>query len=221
MNKDVLYPEGLRLRDILEIIQKRITGKSAYWGIPTQKNPMDFWVYQEIIHSIKPDFVIEIGNYMGGSALALAHLLDNLGHGKLIGVDVNGSRLASQAIQHPRITFLEGDAKTTFPQVKEAVPPTSRVLVIEDSSHEFDHTLEVLRLYSSLVSLDSYLIVEDGICRYGLDVGPSPGPYEAVLAFLEENDEFEIDQDKEDFVLTWNPCGYLKRIKEPCTKAPS
>ncbi len=45
----------------------------------------------------------------------------------------------------------------------------------------------------------------------GLDVGPNPGPYEAIDAFVAENDGFEIDRDMESFLITWNPKGYLRR----------
>ena len=31
--------------------------------------------------------------------------------------------------------------------------------------------------------------------------------------FIKENENFAIDRSKEDFLLTWNPCGFLKRIK--------
>lgn len=186
--------------------------KSTYWGIPTLKNPVDFWVYQEIIYSIKPDYIIEIGNYMGGSTLAFAHMLENLNNGRVIGLDVDHSKISNLVSKHPRIELIEEDAKNSVGLVKDLIPENSTVLVIEDSSHDFDHTLEIIRLYSPLVSVGSYLIVEDGICRHGLDVGPEPGPYEATVEFLKECQEFEIDSSREDFVITWNPCGYLKRI---------
>jgi len=40
-----------------------------------------------------------------------------------------------------------------------------------------------------------------------------PGPMEAIKEFLEENENFIIDQSKEKFYLTFNPNGYLKKIK--------
>ena len=59
---------------ILQVIQDRLMSKSTYWGVPTLKNPLDFWVYQEILFKNSPDYLIEIGNYMGGSTLAFAHM---------------------------------------------------------------------------------------------------------------------------------------------------
>ncbi|MDA9962032.1 cephalosporin hydroxylase family protein [Opitutales bacterium] len=213
MNHASLYSLDEKLSSILQRMQDRLMSKSTYWGIPTLKNPVDFWVYQEIIYSIKPDYIIEIGNYMGGSTLAFAHMLENLNNGRVIGLDVDHSKISNLVSKHPRIELIEEDAKNSVGRVKDLIPENSNVLVIEDSSHDFDHTLEIIRLYSPLVSVGSYLIVEDGICRHGLDVGPEPGPYEATVEFLKECQEFEIDSSREDFVITWNPCGYLKRIR--------
>ena len=42
---------------------------------------------------------------------------------------------------------------------------------------------------------------------------PRPGPYEAIEAFTAENDDFVIDRDRERFLITWNPKGYLQRVK--------
>ena len=36
---------------------------------------------------------------------------------------------------------------------------------------------------------------------------------EAIEAFIENNDHFEIDRTKEPFCITWNPKGYLKRVE--------
>ncbi len=43
--------------------------KTSYFGVKTLKNPMDFWVYREIIFEHKPDVIIEIGNNWGGSII--------------------------------------------------------------------------------------------------------------------------------------------------------
>ena len=196
---------------VLEHMQRRILHETSYFGIKTLQSPVDFWVYQELICETKPDVIIEIGNYCGGSALALAHILDALGHGWIIGVDVNHSAVPGTVKDHPRITLIEGDACASYEAVTSLILPAERVMVIEDSSHTFDNTLGVLRLYSQLIKPGDYLIVEDSICHHGLAVGPSPGPYEAVEAFVNENKDFEIDRGRESFLITWNPAGYLRR----------
>ena len=95
---------------------------------------------------------------------------------------------------------------------KKMIKPKDIVLIIEDSSHEYDNTLQILRKYSDLITKGSYFIIEDGICHHGLDVGPDPGPYEAIETFMSETNSFEIDRSKESFLITWNPKGFLKRV---------
>ncbi len=202
------------LSEILGIIQGRIMTKSTYFGIPALRNPMDCWVYQEIIHETKPDAIIEIGNYCGGGTLWLAHVCDLLGKGRIIGLDISHAHVHDQVKKHSRITFIEGDAVSSFQKVKNLIQEKERVLIIEDSSHTYEHTLNVLRTFSPLIKPGDYFIVEDGIGRHGIDDGPDPGPYEAVETFVNENDDFELDRNKESFFLTWNPKGYLKRRTE-------
>ena len=202
------------VNSVLETMQRRIMHESTYFGIKTLKSPTDFWVYQELIYAARPDVVVEIGNYHGGSALALAHLLDAMDHGRVIAVDIDHSPIAESARCHPRITFIEGDACEVFQSVKSLVSAGDRVMVIEDSSHEFENTLNTLNTYQSLLGKDDFFIVEDTICHHGLSVGPKPGPYEAVEAFISSNKSFAIDRCKESFLITWNPKGYLKRISD-------
>ena len=85
----------LPLRVILPQMQARIVYDTRYFGVQTLKNPLDFWVYQEILFAERPDFIVEIGNRYGGSTLAFAHLCDLLGHGQVIGLELAGSVVAS------------------------------------------------------------------------------------------------------------------------------
>ena len=203
----------MNIGQLLPIMQERLMQKSKYHGIQTWKNPIDFWIYQEIIFDIKPDFIIEIGLHRGGSTLALAHMLDRNENGRILGIDLSLSLIDEQVRKHDRISLIEGNSLELFEKVKQLISPDSTVLIIEDSSHEYENTLAVLNMYGTLVSENSFFIVEDGICYHGLDVGPKPGPYEAVHNFIKDNENFAIDRSKEDFLLTWNPCGFLKRIK--------
>lgn len=203
---------NLPLNEVLPIIQNRMLNESTYFGIKTLKSPMDFWIYQEIIFETKPDVIIEIGNFCGGSTLALAHICDCLGKGKVIGLDLSHAQVPDFVKSHPRITLIERDALEAFTTVKELIRDTDQVIIIEDSSHTFENTLNVLDTYSGLVKPGGYFIVEDSICHHGLDLGPNPGPYEAVSAFIEKNKQFDIDRSRESFLITWNPKGYLRRL---------
>jgi len=208
--EDILFSP---LYQIIPMIQKRIIEKTSWFGVKVEKHPYDFWIYQEILWEAKPDFVVEIGNYMGGSTLALAHLCDLIGKGRVIGIDINQKLIPDKVRKHPKITLIEGDATELFPEVQKIVGD-SHCIVIEDSSHTYENTLKILRSYSKLIKPGGYIIIEDGICWHGLSAyyGPFPGPYEAVETFLSENPDFYADRDIE-FPITWNPKGFLKRRK--------
>lgn len=201
------------LGKVLAIMQNRIMNQTTYWGVKALKNPLDHWIYQELIYENQPDIIIEIGNANGGSILSLAHICDLLGKGKVIGLDISHQGIPDSVKNHCRITLIEGDACQCFTDVQKLISVDDRVLIIEDSSHTYENTLNILRTYSTLLKPDDYFIVEDSICHHGLSVGPNPGPYEAIEAFLKENGDFEIDRSRESFLITWNPKGYLRCIR--------
>lgn len=203
----------MRLGELLPVVQRRIMEQTTYFGVPALQNPLDFWIYQEIVHETRPDAIVEIGTRFGGTALALAHLCDAAQRGRVISVDLSHEDVPDIVRDHPRITLIEGNALDCFDAVSSRLDTAESCFVIEDSSHTYENTLEVLRRYSFLVRAGGYFVVEDGICRHGLQLGPSPGPYEAVETFVAENRDFEIDRSREGFIVTWNPKGYLKRIR--------
>lgn len=180
-------------------------------GVEALKCPFDLWIYQEILHELRPEWVLETGTARGGSALYLASVLDLLGAGKIVSIDIvaNAARPS-----HPRITYLTGSSTSPeiLSQVKSLITGSPRVLVILDSDHKRDHVLEELRLYSPLVTPGSYLIVEDtNVNGRPVFSGFGPGPGEAVDEFLTGNPGFERDGSRERFFLTFNPGGYLRR----------
>ncbi|MFO7570812.1 MAG: CmcI family methyltransferase, partial [Smithellaceae bacterium] len=129
---------NMRLRKVLPIIQEGMMERTTYFGVGAQKNPMDAWVYQEIIHGMKPDVIIEIGTAYGGGTLYLAHLCDLLGNGRIIGLDISHKDVPDVVKNHPRVSLVEGDACRNFEQIKKMISKDDRVLVIEDSSHTYD-----------------------------------------------------------------------------------
>ena len=87
------------------------------------------------------------------------------------------------------------------------------MLVVLDSDHTRDHVLKEMHIYGPMVTLGSYIIVEDSNLN-GHPVNPAagPGPMEAIDAFLEESDGFVIDATREKYLVSFNPRGYLKRV---------
>lgn len=181
-------------------------------GFAALKCPFDLWIYQEILHEIRPDLVLETGTARGGSALFLASILDLLGSGTVVSIDIVRR---PEWPTHPRITYLTGSSTSPaiIDQVRARVAAASRVLVILDSDHMKDHVLDELRLYSPLVTAGSYLIVEDtNINGHPVFAGFGPGPWEAVDEFLAGTTAFKRDRARERFFVTFNPGGYLLRV---------
>jgi cephalosporin hydroxylase len=184
---------------------------TRWLGVPVQKCPFDLWVYQELLHELRPAVIVECGTADGGSALFLASICDLLGEGEIVTADI---RECPARPEHDRITYLTGSS--TAPEIvrtiHERVQSRSPVLVILDSNHERDHVLEELRLYGPLVTPGSYLVVEDSNIN-GHPVRPEfgPGPAEAIELFLAESGEFTVDESREKYFLTFNPRGYLRK----------
>ena len=189
------------------------TWRDTYWhGVRVRKCPLDLWVYQELLHELRPDLIVETGTAYGGSALYLAHMCDLLGQGEVVTVD---------AAQHPdrpkhgRIEYVHG--YSTDPaivgHVAARVCGKESVLVLLDSDHSAPHVLEELRLYSRFATVGSYCVVEDSnVNGHPLIDQHGPGPWEAIQQFLEETKDFVIDREREKFLLTFSPWGYLRRV---------
>jgi cephalosporin hydroxylase len=187
--------------------------RHTFWfGHRLLKCPLDLWIYQEILYELRPDYIIETGTLLGGSAMYMAALCDMLGTGKIISIDIEPQ---PNLPQHPRVTYKTASSidPKVVEQVKAEIAGAKTVLVILDSDHVRDHVLAELRIWGDVVSVGSYCIVEDSnvnghpvFKKYG------PGPMEAMDIFLKEDKRFAVDKTKEKFLLTMNPRGYLKRL---------
>ena len=185
---------------------------TTWLGAQALKNPLDLWVYQEIMVETQPELVIETGTYRGGSAFYLASICELLGAGEVVSLDIEPLR--EDYPEHPRITYL-GGRSSTDPDVVADVRARAegrRTLVILDSDHSQAHVEAELAEYARLVPVGGYVIVEDSnIGQIRKDL--LPGPLEAIETFLGGTDEFEIDRAREKFLITQNPSGYLRRVR--------
>jgi cephalosporin hydroxylase len=185
--------------------------RTSWLGTPVLKCPLDLWVEQEIIAEVRPSLIVELGTYRGGSALFFAQVCELLGTGKVITID----SVPAPVPEHERITYLTGSSVSLrlVERVRAEIDGTGPVLVILDSNHTRDHVLTELRLYAELVTIGSYLIVEDtNINGHPVRPGCGPGPTEAVEAFLHEDRRFVVDRSRERFLLTMHPGGFLRRV---------
>lgn len=192
------------------------TGKAPRWqGTEVWKMPGDLWMYQELIFDIQPDLIIETGTALGGSAHYLATLCDLIGNGQVITIDI--SDYVGRP-QHPRIQYVIDSSVSpeVIAMIKNKIAENNyqKILIILDANHSRDHVLEELNLYCNIVSVGSYIIVEDSNVN-GHPVYPDfgPGPMEAIEDFLANRSDFMIDAYCERFLISQNPQGYLLRIQ--------
>ena len=207
------------IRRFHEYLYENQTWQQMDWlGVRTLQYPPDMWMLQEMVFELEPDFIIEAGTFHGGSSLYLAMILETMGgDGKVLTIDIEPRvREASRyAVFGKRVEVIVGGS--TDPELVARLRERTagkRVLVLLDSDHRRDHVLAELRAYGPMVSEGSYVIVQDtNLNGHPVVDGYGPGPWEAVDAFLKENDEFEPDRSREKWFVSFFPRGYLKRTK--------
>jgi len=201
----------------------------SWLGRPIIQYPQDMIALQEIIWRVKPDLIIETGIAHGGSLIFSASILELIGHGKVLGIDIDIRSSNKKAIeQHPlsnRIRMIEGSSidEKVVKQVYKFAKNKKRILLSLDSNHTHKHVLQEMNLYSKLVTKGSYMIVCDTIIE---DIPPiyeknsknpwrkGNNPKTAVLEFLKSNSRFVVDENITNKILiTVAPSGYLKCIK--------
>lgn len=199
----------------------------TWCGLPLIQLPADIVALQELVWTCQPDVVVETGIAWGGSMVFFASIMELVGKGRVIGVDVVLPDKNREAIsRYPfskRIELVHGSSidPTVIAGVKAMIKPGEKVMVILDSNHTHEHVLEELRAYAPLVSQGQYLIVSDTIVE---DLppqthrkrpwGPGNNPKTALRAYMQETDRFEVDQYLNDKILTTcMPDGYVRCIK--------
>jgi cephalosporin hydroxylase len=185
----------------------------SWFGYEVLKCPLDLWEYQELLVRTRPDVVIETGTFAGGSALFFAMILDGIGRGRVITIDVESK---PDRPEHPRIAYIIGSSidRPVLAEVRRMVG-NERAMVILDSDHRAEHVYQEILAYSPLVQVGDYLVVEDtNVNGHPTWAEFGPGPMEAVQKFLSENDDFIIDDRCERFLMTLSPRGYLRRRQE-------
>lgn len=178
-----------------------------------QKNPLDLWTYIELIHRVKPDVIIETGTYEGGSATFFSDIQQSINtRGSVLTIDKQEPTKKLDNIHIFQLIGRSQDPKIVNKVVKFCFPDES-VMVSLDAGHSTEEVFTELVIYSPLVTLGSYIVVEDthvGQDNYGKGIS---GPKEAVDMFLNSTDKFIADKYCERFGVTYNPGGWLKRVK--------
>ena len=214
----------------------------AWMGRPIIQYPQDIVALQELIWSVKPDLVIEMGIAHGGSLILSASILALIEYAdatrsgthldpatptrRVLGVDIDIREHNRAAIEdHPmssRIDMIQGSSieEDVISQVQAYANSYDTVLVILDSNHTHDHVLAELNAYAHLATVGSYCIVFDTVIEDTpeelLEDRPwskGDNPKSAVRVFLKDHPEFEIDKAMDNkLLITVAPDGFLKRI---------
>jgi cephalosporin hydroxylase len=185
----------------------------SYKGLPMAKMSEDLKTYEHVIWATQPKVIVELGSgSTGASGLWFADQLSALcGGGKVVSIEVT----KAPELQDPRITFLQGNL-TEQAQADEIkrLAGDGPVMVVEDSRHDYDTTLAALRLYSPLVSLGHFFIVEDTIIdEPDLTIFGDHGVTPAIDTFLEEEPRFLRRADMDLYGVTMHMGGWLECVK--------
>ncbi|HCL64864.1 MAG TPA: cephalosporin hydroxylase [Rhizobium sp.] len=202
----------------------------SWMGLPIIQMPADVMATQEVIWATKPDVIIETGVARGGSMVFMAAMLQLIGKGKIVGVDIDIRAHNRSAIEsHPmasRIEMIEGPSTSTetMDRVRAAIPTGASVMVVLDSDHSRDHVLDELRHYAPLVTEGQYMVVADtllGRCepsqvptKRSQVLLPGDEPLAALHAYLKETTRFELDEViNGKLVLSSSPGGYVRCVR--------
>lgn len=210
---------------------------TRYRGLLMLKIASDLMAYENLLWEVRPELIVELGTLEGGSALWFhdrLHMLQVKGlieKFMVVSVDLNSQAATPRFFErYPdaagTLRFLKGDAcdPAIVAEVSDYRRSAETCLVIDDSAHDKETTLAVLRLYGDFVSRGSYFVVEDGVVdmpqlcdvivpvREARNQKPWPGGVlSAINEWVSTRDDFVIDRARE-ATVTCNPFGYLKRV---------
>jgi cephalosporin hydroxylase len=203
--------------------QRKLSYEVTWLGVPIIQLPEDVMMLQELLFKVRPAVVVETGVAHGGTAVLYASILELLGRGRVVSVDVEIRKYNRLAIQaHPmsrRITLVEGSSvdPATFSEVASLIHGEEPVLVALDSNHSREHVVQELELYSPLVSQGSYIVVFDTVMDlvadtpHGKPDWRETGAGAGVRDFLERHPEFEADAYYTRLGATYCEGGFLRR----------
>jgi cephalosporin hydroxylase len=226
---DLYSREGLDMLSNLWIkaaAEHRLMYEPTWLGRPIIQFPTDIVAMQELLWKLQPDVVIETGVAHGGSLILSASVLELIGKGRVIGIDIEIRAHNRAAIEaHPlkeRIELIEASsiAPETLRTVRQIVGDAKTVMVVFDSNHSHAHVLQELNLYGPLVTPGSYMVAHDGAQEWVWDIPRGKaewkgnGPLDAIREFLVLHKEFVVDPHYTRLGITSSPDGFLRRMRE-------
>lgn len=173
----------------------------SWRGVPCQQFPSDMLRYAEVLHELRPRWVLECGTGGGGAALFLTDIAEQW-NGRVVGIDKDPRPVI---LARPRLTLLKGDTTADdMPARVMALTGGGRGVILLDDDHSAAHVLAELDVYAPLAD---YLIVQDTLMGY-LPQYPD-NPRQALEKWLPGHPEFTQDPEPDP---TNHPGGWLRRV---------
>lgn len=224
---DLYSKEGLDMLSNLWIksaAEHRYMYEPTWLGRPLIQFPTDIVAMQELIWTVQPDVIVETGVAHGGSLVLSASILELLGKGKVVGVDIeirahNRAAIEAHPLKH-RIELIEGSsiAEDTIASVKKAICNGQKIMVVLDSNHTEAHVHRELELYGDMVTPGSYMVAHDGAQSWVWDIPrgklewKDDHPMTAIHKYLAAHPEFVNEPSWTRLGITSSPDGWLKKV---------
>ena len=212
--------------NVLDAFQKlyerhKLHQRQRFLGVRFGQDPFDAIAIQEVLVDVRPDLIIESGSNSGGSALWLSHLMEQIRpECRIVTIEAAKGGIdywhahwrqsvdpRTRPLWQKRVTAINGFS-TDLGIVRridtEFTRQASTVLVILDSDHNESTVHAELSLYSGMVTVGSYVIVEDTWIE---------GARRATRAFASTHDDFIVDSKREHLLFSQHRGGYLRRTR--------
>jgi len=177
----------------------------VHWkGIPNLKDPYDLAIVPLLLWELKPATVIELGAYLGGSAIWMADLLGTMGvHSRVYSFDIDVRRIRAR---HPQVEFIQADLTRLETLTLPAPESLPRPWLVIDDAHV--NTYRVLQHFDRHLRSGDYLIMEDTIYHFEKQ-------RELARFLAEHGNRYRVDRRFTDlfgYNATFNFNGYIRRI---------
>lgn len=198
-------------------------------GAQILQDAQDLMYLQHVVFSVKPRLIVETGTYKGGLTFFFASLMESLqlDQSTIVSIDRNPPEavfgahwfcpVCEECIRpwdttawQRHVQFLQGwaDDEGVYEIVKQQVAAVQGpVMVNLDACHEYDCVFVEILIYSRLVTVGSYLVVQDA----KLDkIWGKPAVTAAIQRFLKMTSDFV--QDRTVIYYGYTQHVYLQRV---------
>ena len=185
----------------------RAATRPMWKGSTVSKYATDMVLYAEMIYAFQPDYIVETGTHLSGSAIFFADMLDVLcGGGEVITIDIRNRRAVNPP--HKDVEYIRGSSidPEIIQEVKNRVKGS--VMVSLDSNHSFKHVKSELLAYGDIVTPGQFMVVEDCYVRHERISGPG----RAVHWFLGQDESFVRESPEAKFLISVTREGWLRKL---------